>query len=113
MSVPTTVEQTRAPLPVRLLNKGGAALAKIGIGRTLPSAEQLIAKAKRQCGLENFGDGEFCDALSRLLEACHREARLNVIGKIALRSDVVRILCNRLRLERDREIHPEITRQEI
>src|SRR5437879_12973200 len=113
MPAPTTVEQTRAPFPVRLLNKCGTALEKIGIESTAPSAAELIDKAKRRCGLEDFGGNEFVEPLGRLLESCHREARLNVIGKMALRSDVVRILCNRLLLARDREIYPEIGRQEI
>jgi hypothetical protein len=113
MSAATTVEETRAPTPVRLLNAAGAALAKIGIRGRSPSATKLIEKAKRRSGLENFGDGEFFEPLSRLLEACHREARLNVIGQIALRGDVVRILCNRLAFARDRERYPQIARQEI
>lgn len=113
MSVRTTVEQSRAPLPVRLLNKCGAVTDKIGFHARPLTVQELIEKAKRRCQLENFGEGEFRGALSRLLDACHREARLNVIGKMALRSDVVRILCNRLRLEHDREIHAEIARQEI
>ena len=113
MPASTTVEQTRAPFPVRLLNKCGAALEKIGIRARAPSAAELIDKAKRRCGLEDFGGGEFFEPLSRLLESCHREARLNVIGKMALRSDVVRILGNRLLLERDRRIYPEIAQQTI
>src|SRR6266446_766883 len=112
MPAPTTVEQTRAPFPVRLLNKCGAALEKIGIESTPPSAAELIDKAKRRCGLEDFG-GEFVEPLSLLLESCHREARLNVVGKMALRSDIVRILGNRLFLERDRRIYPEIAQQTI
>src|SRR6266704_3082621 len=113
MPAPTTVEQTRAPFPVRLLNKCGAALEKIGIRATAPSAAELIDKAKRRCHLDDFGPGDFFEPLSRLLESCHREARLNVIGKMALRSDVVRILCNRLLLERDRQIYSEIAQQKI
>src|SRR5436853_1849436 len=113
MPAPTTVEQTRAPFPVRLLNKCGTALEKIGIESTAPSAAELIDKAKRRCGLEDFGGDEFVEPLSRLLEACHHEAQLNVIGKMALRSDIVRILCNRLLLARDRKIYPEIAHQEI
>src|SRR5438552_2892550 len=113
MPAPTTVEQTRAPLPIRLLNKCGAALERFGLKSAAPSATELIKRAKQRCGLEDFGGNEFVEPLSRLLESCHREARLNVIGKMALRSDVVRILCNRLLLARDREIYPEIGRQEI
>jgi len=113
MRASNTVEQSRAPIPIRLLNRCGAALEKIGVRSTSPSAAHLIEKAKRRYDLEDFGDGEFFEPLSRLLEACHREARLNVIGKMALRSDIVRILGNRLLLERDRQIYPAIAQQKI
>jgi hypothetical protein len=113
MRSPTTAEQTRAPLPIRVLNKVGAVLEKVGIRSTSPPARQLVEKAKRRCELEDFGEGEFLEPLSRLLEACEREAKLNVIGKMALRGDVVRILCNRLHLTRDRKIYREIAQQEI
>jgi len=113
MATTTTVEQTRAPLPIRVLNKCGAALDGLGLRSAAPSATELIQKAKQRCGLDDFGGNEFVEPLARLLESCHRDARLNVIGKMALRSDVVRILCNRLLLARDRKIYPEIGRQEI
>src|SRR4029077_14974617 len=41
------------------------------------------------------------------------EARLNLIGKIALKTDVLETLCARLQMERDRQLYPDITRQEI
>src|SRR5437588_7559040 len=113
MRAPTTVEQTRAPFPIRLLNKGGDALEKIGVRSTPPSTRELIETAKRRCRLDDFGDGDFFEPLSHLLESCRHEARLNVIGKMALRSDVVRILSNRLLLARDRQLYPEIAQQEI
>jgi Sulfotransferase family len=113
MRAPTTVEQTRAPIVIRALNKSGAALEKIGVRSRTPSARELIETAKRRCRLDDFGEGDFSEPLSRLLESCHREARLNVIGKMALRSDVVRILSNRLLLARDRQLYPEIAQQEI
>src|SRR6266513_6069657 len=113
MRAPTTVEQTRAPIVIRALNKSGAALEKIGVRPTSPSTGKLIETAKRRCRLDDFGEGDFSEPLSHLLESCQREARLNVIGKMALRSDVVRILCNRLLLTRDRQLYPEIAQQEI
>jgi len=113
MRAPTTVEQTRAPILIRALNKSGAALEKIGVRSTCPSAGELIESARRRCRLDDFGEGDFLEPLSRLLESCHREARLNMIGKMALRSDVVRILCNRLLLARDRQLYPEIAQQKI
>jgi Sulfotransferase family len=113
MPVPTTAEQSQSPFPVRLLNRCGAALAKIRLTSTIPSASRLIEEAKERTGLEDFGNGDFVEALSRLLKSCQREARLNLIGRLALRGDVVRILCNRLMLARDRQVHPEIAQQKI
>ena len=113
MAIPTTVEETCAPWIIRLLNKSGAALEKAGFNAQALSATQLIETAKRRCNLEDFGESDFFEPLSRLLESCHGEARLNVIGKLALKNDVARILCNRLCLERDRRRHPEIATQEI
>ena len=109
----TTVDETSAPFVVRLLNKCGAALEKAGFRSKACSAAQLIEKAKRRSQLDDFGAPDFFEPLSRLLESCHREARLNVIGRLALKNDVVRILCNRLLLERDRGRLSEIAKQEI
>ena len=88
-------------------------LARSRIPRLPLLAVDLIDTAKRRCDLENFGEGDFFEALSRLLESCHSEARLNLIGKIALRSDLLRTLCSRLFMERDRQLYPAIARQEI
>jgi Sulfotransferase family len=109
----TTLERTRSLLPVRFLNGFGALLEKTRIPRTPVLALDLIETAMRRCDLSDFGRGDFLEALSRLLESCQRESRLNVIGRIALRADLLRILCARLFLERDRQLYPGIARQEI
>jgi hypothetical protein len=109
----TTVQQMRPLLPVRLLNGCGALLEKTRIRAKPALATDLIASAKRRCRLEDFGEGEFFEGLSRLLESCHSEARLNLIGKIALRTDVLQTLCSRLQMERDRQLYPNIGHQEI
>jgi len=109
----TTLEQTRPLLPVPLLNRFSALLERTRIQRTPLLAVDLIETAKRRCGLDDFGGGDFFEAISRLLESCHRESRLNLIGRIALRSDLLRTLCSRLLMEEDRQIYPGIARQEI
>jgi hypothetical protein len=109
----TTLDQTRPFLPVRLLNGCGALLEKTRIPRTPLRVVDLIEAAKRRCGLDDFGGGDFFEGLSRLLDSCHRESRLNLIGKIALRTDLTRILCSRLLMQRDRQLYPAVARQEI
>jgi hypothetical protein len=109
----TTVQQMRPLLPVRLLNGCGALLEKTRIRGKRALATDLIESAKRRCRLDDFGEGDFFEGLSRLLESCHSEARLNLIGKIALRTDVLQTLCSRLQMERDRQLYPNIAYQEI
>lgn len=72
-------------------------------------AEDLIAAACRQTGLSSFGPSWSRDALQHLLNACREEAKLNALGRLALRQDIVRMLVNRLEIERDHATHPEIT----
>jgi hypothetical protein len=109
----TTLQQIRPQLPVRLFNGFGALLEKSRIPSTRLFAPDLIDVAKRRSGLDNFGEGDFFEALSRLLESCQDEARLNLIGKIALKTDILETLCARLQMERDRQLYPDIARQEI
>jgi len=98
---PTTLQQIRSQLPVRLFNGFGALLEKTRIPSTRMFAADLIETAKRRSGLDDFGERDFFEALSRLLESCQDEARLNLIGKIALKTDVLETLCARLQMERE------------
>src|SRR4029077_7489926 len=56
---------------------------------------------------------DFFEGLSRLIDSCQRESQLNLIGRIVLRADLIRTLCSRLFMQRDREAFPSIVRQEI
>jgi hypothetical protein len=109
----TTLQQMRPLLPVRLLNGCGALLEKKRIPSAQILAVDLINTAKRRCRLDDFGEGDFFEALSRLLESCLREARLNLVGKIALRTDILQTLRSRLQMERDRQLYPKLAQQEI
>jgi hypothetical protein len=112
-TVATTLEQTRPLLPVWFLNRCGALLEKTRIQRTPLLAVDLIETAKRRCGLDDFGGGDFFEAISRLLESCQRESRLSLIGRFALRSDLLHTLCLRLMMERDRQLYRGIAHEEI
>ena len=109
----TTLQQTRSVLPVRLLNRCGASWDNIRVPTKRATASDFIETAKRRCDFDDFGEGDFFEALSHLLESCQSEARLSLIGKIALRTNVLDTLCSRLQMERDRQLYPNIARQEI
>src|SRR6266446_1388106 len=111
MQFAATIDRFRPPIAIRALNRFGAMLNG-KVSRRVPP-EELIETAKRRANLDDFGDGDFREPLARLLESCWRDARLNVIGNIALRSDILRILRNRLLLQRDLRLHPEIAQHDI
>src|SRR4030095_7053087 len=99
MQSAVSIDRFRLPIAIRALNKFGAMFNGKVSRRLTP--DELIETAKRRAGLNDFGDGDFREPLARLLESCWRDARLNVIGNIALRSGVLSILRTRLFLQRD------------
>lgn len=76
-------------------------------------ARSLLSAAQRRTGLSDFGNDAFQEPLGRLLESIEREAQLSFVGRLAAREDVIRILINRLKLQRDRERHPQIAAERI
>ena len=76
-------------------------------------AEALMAEAKRQSGLSDFGDCHFREGLDRLLEALNGEARLNAFGRFYAHGELLRHLTNRLRVTEDWKRHPEIGAERI
>ena len=86
---------------------------RTGLLRRPLRPEALVAAARRRSGLHEFGDTDFLDPLQRLLRACHEEADLSLVGRIATRWDVVRFLGNLLRLHHEEQRAPAILGQPI
>ncbi len=77
------------------------------------SAEQLIAEARQETGLADFGDGRFLDGLRRLVAGIEAESALSPRGVLALRERMRRLLRNQLRFRADLAAYPEILEQEL
>src|SRR6516164_6609991 len=88
-------------------------LHKFGLMKQPLETEPLIAAARRRARLDDFGDETFREPLRRLLESYEREARLNSIGKLALKEDILQLLVNRLEIQRDRRRWPLICEEAI
>ena len=73
----------------------------------------LIAEARRETGLHEFGDESFLPAMGILLDSVEREAGLNPFGRFNVRTRVVRSLKNRLWAEACFAAHPEIRERRI
>ena len=67
----------------------------------------LLDAARRESGLDNFGEDTFVEALEVLCGALEREANLNAAGEHALRGLILRYLRQRLEVEEWYRLHPE------
>ena len=73
----------------------------------------LVDAARRQAGLDRFGDPAWREGLERLCESLNAEARLNELGRIIWRQRLLGYLVQRLHIEDWFRRHPEIEAQEI
>ncbi len=95
---------------VRAINAGGRLLDRVAMSGL--QEEGLLKAACRQAALGDFGDSAFHEPLRRLLKSLETEARLNPMGRLATRHDLIRLLVNRLRMMEDRKRNPGITEEE-
>jgi hypothetical protein len=73
----------------------------------------LIAESRKRTGLNDFGGEAFRKPLGILLQSFEKDADLNLVGRICVHSQILRLLCNRLCMVEDRERHPEICDEQI
>lgn len=68
----------------------------------------LLAAARQKTGLRDFGAEDFLPRLRVQLRSIEEDADLNALGRLGVWSNLLRYLCNRLRLEDLLRRHPEI-----
>ncbi|MET0660542.1 MAG: sulfotransferase [Steroidobacteraceae bacterium] len=104
---------TPPPRPewVRRVNEEGNCLDLKGV---IPlDAESLLAAAKRNTGLSDFGSDDWVEPFHVLLRSLEEEAHLNLMGRLLTRSDILMYLEARLRVEDTYKRHPEIEDVEL
>jgi hypothetical protein len=78
----------------------------------LPSAETLLAGARAETGITLI-DTAALEPLTVLLQSFNEESNLSAAGATAMQRYLLRLLGNRLRMQRDLQAHPEILEQNI
>ena len=73
----------------------------------------LEAAAAAETGLTDFGDPTYRDGLAVLVDSLAGEAQLNELGGLALESQLVGALRNRLRITDWRATHPEVAAEPV
>ena len=76
------------------------------------SAEQMLARARELTDID-LVDEAAIEPLTVLLSAYNTDACLHKEGVAAIEKKLLRLLCNRLRMQRDFAAHPEIADVEI
>jgi hypothetical protein len=102
----------RSPI-LRTLNASGAAAARIGWIRPRLDAKDLMDAARRQTGLEDFGDGRFLSGLEALLESLAGDANLTTFGRLVQKKMLTRFLTVRLAVTDWNACHPEALNETI
>jgi len=76
------------------------------------SVEALMARSRELAGIDIL-DQDAVEPLTVLLASLHEDANLHEVGVAGWQTMLLRILSNRLRMQRDFAAHPEIARQPI
>lgn len=74
---------------------------------------ELLAAARQQTGLSDFGDNSFQEGLSILLKALNEEANLTESGQARVGASIQATLAQRLQVEDYLKSHPELLEQPI
>jgi len=77
------------------------------------TAEEALAAASKQTGLEDFGDDRFREGLGVYCQSVNEEAKLNDLGGMVAEATVVGGLANRLRVVDWAARHPEVRDEPI
>ena len=75
--------------------------------------DELLAEARSQTGLEDFGPDGFREGLEVYVDSAFSEAGLNDVGVMAVQGNVVASLANRLRIVDWAARHPEVAEERI
>lgn len=100
----------RYPFWVRLINRAGRLLDRLGRRRPALDPEEMMAAARRRTRLSDFGDDVFRAGLSVLVEAFDRREEVHTFGRLFFREYCVGLLANRLKIQDDYKRHPEMDR---
>ncbi|MET0988001.1 MAG: sulfotransferase [Steroidobacteraceae bacterium] len=86
-------------------------LTREGVQLSL-TLDGLLAEARRRSGIDR-ADEHAVEPLAVMVKSLNAESRLHVPGAAAMQERLLRLLCNRLRMQRDFAAHPEICQQPI
>ena len=99
---------------VERVNALGKGLGDDGRSMISLEADAILSAARRNTGLDDFGEDDwFLEPFRTLCKSLDEEAQLTLLGRLMARHEVQILLQNRLRIEDTLKKHPEILDEEI
>jgi hypothetical protein len=95
-------------MPIRALNRVLRGANLLGLARFELRQDILLDRARRETGLQDFGDESFLQPMQRLIRSLCEEADLNPVGRFMHRANILRLLKHRLYVHDLLRRHPEI-----
>ena len=99
--------------PIHLLNAAWGILNTVGLARISLDSDSLIARAKKDTGLTDFGGDDFLEPMHLLIHSLETEADLNPVGRFMNRTNILRLLRGRLQAQALFTQHPDIKEREL
>jgi len=112
-NIPQLVATDYHRVTMRLLNTALRGANALGLARIGLDQDGLLARAKQETGLGDFGDDSFLQPMQLLLQALREEADLNPVGRFMNQANILRILKHRLYVQDLLTRHPEILDRSI
>lgn len=100
-------------LPIRVLNSALGLAQRVGLARFPLDRDTLLAEARKSTGLDDFGDERFLEPLDILIASTNEEAELNPLGRYLAKSNIQRLLKQRLQAEDLFRRYPEILERDM
>ena len=95
------------------MNLAGRAAGVVGLTPIKLDLDALLNSARKNTGLDDFGEDDFTEPLTLLLRCLEQEAQLSLLGRVIARTDILRTLENRLGIVDLLKRHPEIEEPEV
>ena len=99
--------------PIRALNGALRGAQVFGLARFPLEEQALLAQARKDTGLSDFGDERFLEPFRLLLASTNDEATLNPVGRFLAKANILRLLKHRLWAQDLFQRHPEILEREL
>src|SRR4051794_31787477 len=99
-SGPPIWDRPYRPAWMRVLNAAGGLVRRVGVRWPSLDVEGILADARRRAGgLSDWGDDDFREGLTVLVESFEEQGHAHTFGRFFFREYCVRTLVNRLRIQ--------------